>query len=381
MRAELIDDAARAEGLRDGWDRLAVAAGLPYATPAWQLGWWQAARPPGARLVILAASDGPGLAGVLGLYGQRGPGGLHRLRLLGASLAQGTAPLAAAGREVEVAGAFATALAALTDPRPATLEFEGTPDGARWAALMSDRWPGGRHPFAGPVRRVPEPWTSLAGDEDVDAWLARRSANFRQQLRRSRRRLEGRGAVLRRAETASDVEAVLPALLELHHARWRDRGGSEAVDDDTLAVLVEATRALAPTGRAHVEVVEIEGRVVSAHLFLAAGGRSTYWLGGFDDAYAAERPGLVALLDGVEHALLRGDARLNLGPGEEGYKQRFADGEDTLDWQRLLLPGPRRPLTRLQLAPRAAARVAADRLGPERERALRERLQALLPGR
>jgi CelD/BcsL family acetyltransferase involved in cellulose biosynthesis len=109
-----------------------------------------------------------------------------------------------------------------------------------------------------------------------------------------------------------------------------------------------------------VELIEVDGRPVSAHLVLAAGEETTYWLGGFDEAFAADRPGLVALLQAVEHALARGATRFDLGPGDQAYKRRFADGDRPLDWVTLVLPGLRRPLTRLQLAPRRLAREVRD---------------------
>jgi CelD/BcsL family acetyltransferase involved in cellulose biosynthesis len=69
----------------------------------------------------------------------------------------------------------------------------------------------------------------------------------------------------------------------------------------------------------------------------------------------------VALLEAIGHALARGATRFDLGPGDQAYKRRFADAERRLDWVTLLLPGPRRPLTRLQLAPRRVAREVRDR--------------------
>ena len=377
MRAQLLDDADAARGLWAGWDALAVQASLPYATPAWQLGWWKAAAPEGARLRVLAARDGDGaVAGVLGLFGERTRTGGERLRLLGAPLAQGGAPLGAPGREREVAAAFAAALAGMR-PVAAALELEGVPDGDRWARMLREGWPGRARPALHVVRDVTAPAAGTSGAATLDEWLKGRSSNFRSQMRRSRRGLDERGGVLRRLRSADEVEAVLPRLLELHHARWRDRGGSAAVDDGTQAVLAEAVRGLAGEGRAHAEIVECDGAVISAHLFFTAGEETTYWLGGFDDAYAAERPGLLALLGALEDVIDRGASRLDLGPGTDAYKARLADRERTLAWRRLVLPGPRRPLTLLELAPRRAARAAADRLGPEREQALRERVGRL----
>jgi CelD/BcsL family acetyltransferase involved in cellulose biosynthesis len=361
VRGELIAGAAELEALVPAWDGLAVACGRPYAAPAWQLGWWRRAAPPGARPLVVVARDGGDVAGVLALFGRAGRSRLERLRLMGAPMAQGTGPVAVPGREAQVAGAFAQALADVRGPRPATLELEGVLDGRRWAALLSEGWPGRARPSILSRPPVTAPLARL-GAESLDAWLAGRSSNFRQQLRRSRRRLEDRGATFRRADASAEISALLPTFVALHEDRWRGRGGSRAVGADTQPVLAEVARALDGTERLTMELLEVDGRPVSAHLFLAAGEETTYWLGGFDEAYAADRPGLVALLQGVEHALGRGAARLDLGPGDQPYKRRFADAERELDWVTLVLPGPRRLVARLQLAPRRVARAVRARL-------------------
>jgi CelD/BcsL family acetyltransferase involved in cellulose biosynthesis len=367
VQGELITHPAELEALAPAWDRLAVTCGRPYAAPAWQLGWWRRAAPPGARPLVLVARDCDEVAGVLALFGQAGRSGLERLRVMGAPMAQGTGPLALPGREAQAARAFAQALAQVRRPRPATLELEGVLEGRRWAALLGDGWPRGARPAVLRGAAVLAPLARL-GAPSLDAWLATRSANFRQQLRRSRRRLESRGASFRRVDGADEIAALLPAFVALHEGRWRERGGSRAVGADTQPVLAEVAAALDGTARLTMELVEVEGRPVSAHLFLAAGEETTYWLGGFDEAYAADKPGLVALLEGVEHALGRGATRLDLGPGDQPYKRRFADAERELHWLTLVLPGPRRAVTRLQLAPRRLARAARDRALELRER-------------
>ncbi|HEX8105976.1 MAG TPA: GNAT family N-acetyltransferase [Solirubrobacteraceae bacterium] len=376
MRGELHAGAEALELLRGPWDALAVAASRPYGAPAWQLGWWRRAARPDGEPLALVARDGAHIAGLFALYATRTPTGLERLRVLGAAMAQGTGPVALPGREPEVARAFAEALALRRGPRPATLELQGVLDGERWAALMRDGWPGRARPLLLHDRRVVAPLVTLAaGIDTLDGWLAGRSANFRQQVRRARRKLESAGARFHRAESPAEIAAVLPALLALHERRFEERGGSAAVDARTEAVLAEVARQAGGGGRAHVEAIDLDGQTISAHLFLTAGEEMTYWLGGFDDEHAAGKPGLVALVAGVGTALERGVRRLDLGPGEHPYKYRMADAERHLDWLRLLPPGPRLPLTLAQLAPRWAAREAVRRVPPERIESVRARFR------
>jgi CelD/BcsL family acetyltransferase involved in cellulose biosynthesis len=364
LETQVIREPAGALHVAAEWDRLAVTSGRPYAAPGWQLGWWDAARPEGGRPVILVARDAGSVAGVLALWAQRTRSGVERLRVMGAPLAQGAGPVALPGREAAVAAAFATALHGLR-PRPATLEFEGVHDGRRWAGLLKDTWPGRSAPRWRGERLVAAPLADLRPGT-LDDWFAGRSSGFRQQMRRSRRALEARGATFSRAATPEAIEAAIPDLLRLHHGRWDARGGSKVVDGRTGAALAAVARRLGGEGgRMHIELIELDGQVISAHLFVAAGAETTYWLGGFDDAHARDRPGLVALVGGVEHALARGATCFDLGPGRRPYKARFADRERLLDWGTLLLPGPQRPFTTMRLVPGRLARQAAHRVRKE----------------
>ena len=76
----------------------------------------------------------------------------------------------------------------------------------------------------------------------------------------------------------------------------------------------------------------------------------SYWLGGFDPAWARYHPGIQVLVGSVEHAWATGDHRLDLGGGGQGYKYRLADGEETLQWVDLVPGGPRSAPVRTLLA-------------------------------
>ena len=81
--------------------------------------------------------------------------------------------------------------------------------------------------------------------------MERRSRRFRKEARRLGRRLEEEGVSGR---IAVDEEAI-DALLELHHARWEQRGGSN-VGDTARATIVSAARELPPDYRLGIAVLE-----------------------------------------------------------------------------------------------------------------------------
>jgi len=76
----------------------------------------------------------------------------------------------------------------------------------------------------------------------------------------------------------------------------------------------------------------VEGASISAHLFARAGGTCAYWLGGFDDRWAACRPSVQVLVAAIEAAIESGDEWFELGPGAQQYKYRFADSEESVEW-------------------------------------------------
>jgi CelD/BcsL family acetyltransferase involved in cellulose biosynthesis len=127
-----------------------------------------------------------------------------------------------------------------------------------------------------------------------------------------------------------DLEADLNSFARLHHARWHHRGGSRALDERVERLLSRVSGELMPSGRFRLWSLEVSGTPVSMHLFVAGAGGQAYWLGGFDDAWAAQHPGIQVLVHAVEDGIARGEQWLELGPGGQPYKYRLADSEDTV---------------------------------------------------
>jgi CelD/BcsL family acetyltransferase involved in cellulose biosynthesis len=154
--------------------------------------------------------------------------------------------------------------------------------------------------------------------------------SFRQQVRRAGRRLEEAGAVLR-ASSGEQLDGALDALSRLHHARWEARGGSRALNPRVEDMLKLAAREL-DDSRLRLLSIDVDGASISAHLFVRAGGTCAYWLGGFDDRWAACRPAVQVLAAAIEAAIEAGDDWFELGPGAQQYKYRFADSEESVEW-------------------------------------------------
>jgi CelD/BcsL family acetyltransferase involved in cellulose biosynthesis len=375
LRAELVESAEDLEPRLAEWDELAVAAPRPFCAPAWMLAWWRNAAPTGAALRVVLALDGDRLAGVAPFFVQRAGEGFDMYRPLGAGSSHRVGPLARGGLEREAAEAFARTLAAAA-PRAAALRLEGVEAGSDWPGLLARAWPGRLRPRLRRDLTLPAPTLELAGGS-FDGWLRSKSSNFRQQMRRLRRKLDERGAAVRLASSPEELDRALEAFRRLHHERWSGRGGS-SIEPEVERAVADAGRGLLAGGRFRAFTIEADGETISSQLFVAAGGELAYWNGGFDEAWAPYKPAMLTLLAAIEDAFERGERRLDLGGGAHDYKLRLADGDDPLAWITLFPRGARYPLTRLQMLPthaRWSARAVARRLPA----GLRARLKRYAP--
>lgn len=373
MQGVSVETVERSETLEryvSAWDALAVDAGLPLIAPAWSLAWWRHVRPRRAALRTVVVTDHRGLLGLGPYFAQHSEHGRADYRLLGVELSQRIAPLARRGHEGTVAAAIGDALRRAC-PRPDVVSFEAVSAASTWPGLI------GRH-LGGPAaaRRHmtaahAAPTVSLAG-HTPESWLASHSSNFRQQMRRLRRKLERSGGGVRLVGPGEEeIAAAVAALGRLHRARWQARGHPGIIDDRVEAMLRVAGRDMAGTGRFRLWTVELEGEPIGAQLFVEAGGEVAYWNGGWDERHADLKPGMLGIHAAIEHAIERGDRRMDLAGGAQPYKLRFADADDPLAWM-VVAPLKRRyPRTRVEFLPQQArwrARGAFRRL-PDRAQA------------
>jgi CelD/BcsL family acetyltransferase involved in cellulose biosynthesis len=367
LSARLLVDEASVSELVEDWDRLAVAAGEPYCAPGWMLSWWRHAAPPGARLRVAVAHDADLLVGIAPFYAERRFRAVEWLRPLAAPVSHRVGPICLPGYEVAVAPQLARAFAS-AQPRPALLTFDGVPRTSPWPRLLAAAWPQRTLLHHRPMQRV-APMVGLH-DRDFPAWLAGRSANFRRQSRRRRRKLAAAGARLRRIDGDAAV-TVIGDFARLHRARWARRGGSSELGEDVEEMLRAAAVALASQQRLWLWSIAGEDALISAYLFVGAGDQAIAWLGGHDEAWNVYQPGLETMIVAIEDGFARGLDRLDLGPGAQAYKLRLADSSETLEFVSLAPWGAGFPLVRGLLVARDARRAA---------RAARVRFKAY-PGR
>lgn len=342
MRAELLEDVGRLEELSKEWEELVDAAGRPFASPAWALAWWRHAAPTGARLQVAVARDSDRLVAVAPFFAAEGAGGLATLKPLASGTSHRGEPVSLPGREAEAGRVLAAVLA---ETGAQVVRFEGVAESSPWSRAFAYGWPGQRRPRLYREEAMPAPFVSIS-TRDLDVWLRSRSANFRSAMRRHVKRGNETGAAVHRVTDPSEARRGVRELARLHRTRWAPRGGSGVLDEGVEAMLVAAVEGLLAHDRMRLYLMQLEGRVVGADLFMAAGGETSYWLGGFDDGAARLAPSIRDIYAAVEEAIELGDRRVDLGAGGQEYKYRFADGEERLEWW-VLVPGGRPALARL----------------------------------
>jgi len=352
VRVEVIRDPELLAPLAEAWDALAVAAGRPLSSPWWLLPWWRHMRPAGARLFAVCAWRGTDLIGVAPLHRVR-RGTMAEYRLLGTGMAVRNAPLAAPGEERAVAAAIARALARAR-PAAGALRFDQIDADSPWPALIAGAWPSRPRPRVVTEGSISAP-TITIHKHDFDSWMASLKQKVRNNKRRSRRVLGEAGATVAMAGP-DDVGPLLDELLRLHAAKFGDR--SALSRPEAAAWLHEAAAELVPRERFRLWHADLDGRVIGAHMSIAAGGHLASWNGGWDPGHATLAPLKMVKLAAIEDAIRRGESCVDLGEDATPSKTPVADRDDPVARVVLLPRDARRPLALLRAAPDRASRAA-----------------------
>ena len=213
----------------------------------------------------------------------------------------------------------------------------------RRGLARAPRWP--------PAETRGEPLPDLPAS--WDEYLAARSANFREQLRRRESALGREGGVATRLTDATTLEDDLDALFTLHRARW----GSTPTDfADTPFHRELAGDALA-RGWLRLWMLELDGRPVAAWHGFQVGAVCSYYQAGRDPALERQSVGFPrgALHPGGDH---RGSKEYRFGRGDEAFKSRFTDEDPGLE----TLVLTRSAIGRTLVTGARTARVARRRL-------------------
>jgi CelD/BcsL family acetyltransferase involved in cellulose biosynthesis len=318
----LVRDEQDFAALAPEWTALAreapapsAAHTFPYAWDAWRL----ISRPRGGELHCIALRRGRQLVCVWPF---------EVLRKRGLRIAY---PLGAGAHEeyggpllVEDADGDAVAARAFAEAKRLAdaIRLYRLPAGGRMATVVeADRMPKHR-------TRIVCPVVSLSAFPEWDAWLELRSANFRQSLRRKRRRLGSVGDLrFERLENPVDVGRFVDWLFDRKSELVQELGAARSwvQRPETRAFFVSQITGRCEGGSVVALALELDGTAVAGCICLVSPSRMEYLVTGYDDArFGAFSPGHLLVEDCARWAIHRG-LDLDLGIGEADYKLRWAD--------------------------------------------------------
>jgi CelD/BcsL family acetyltransferase involved in cellulose biosynthesis len=303
------------EAARDEWTKLATtASGNVFATWEWNSIWWRHFGERRSLFVTACRAEDGRLIAVLPLYlWSRRP--LRVVRFLGHGPSNQNGPICARADRTAAAHALRGTLAGL---RCHVFFGEELPAADGWSALLG----------AKVHRRTGDPMIRL----DAGSWddfLAARTANLRQQVRRRERQLARDHELRYRLASNPDrLQQDLDILFRLHRARWGVRKSSFSARE---AFHREFSARALERGWLRLWFLELDGEPVAAWHGFRFCGVESYYQAGRDPRWTETPVGFVLLAHSIREALADGMHTYRLGRGSAPYKSRFASGDPGLE--------------------------------------------------
>ncbi len=308
----------------DAWRRLVAARGNAFVTPEWYLAALKELHSEATPAVAVVRESDGRVRGLLPLLGSPSTRGSRLASFPGTRFGDIFHPVAEPGDDEEIAATVAPALGRHLGAR-CELDLGRVDAGARWWRQLARAWPD--RMTAVPQPEAPLPYVSLEG-LDWDGYLATRSGQFRNQVRRKMRRLERDHEVsLRRSVTAEEVSSDLGTLFHLHDARWAAREGISSIAGPAIRNFHREFAAAAhERGWLRLYLLEVDGAAVAAWYGWRVGNRISYYQAGFHPAWSRYSVGFLLLAETVREAIAEGATEYDLLLGGEAFKVRFATG-------------------------------------------------------
>ena len=184
------------------------------------------------------------------------------------------------------------------------------------------------------VRRAAEcaaPYLDLRHGYDYYASERRRVSRTLLSTTERKARKLGREVGELRFEAESADHALLDRLITWKRDQYRRTCVPDVLTQHETRNLLHRVVDASEPGFSGVLTVLVAGdRPVAAHLGVRTGSTLTWWLPGYDPVFASFSPGVMLALRLAEWAAGTGVKRVDLGKGDEHYKQRLKSGDRIL---------------------------------------------------
>ena len=187
------------------------------------------------------------------------------------------------------------------------------------------------------------PVVSIPAGTDLEGFLSGLGKKERHEIRRKVRRAEGAGDV--ELTESADPVADLDAFIDLHQARWAERGLFPPTPggDQSRHFIRRLFELFAARGDAnaaagwsiHLGFLTVAGRRIAAEIHFETRDSVLYYNAGVDPEARDYSPGVVLLERLVRRAIDRGKSRFDLLRGNEPYKYEWGAIDEPI--QRVLV--------------------------------------------
>ena len=330
MYVTILSSRDQLQTLRDQWDEM--SGGIPFRTFQWLVTWWKhygADEVAGSRLglFVLAVYESPRqrhLVGIAPWFVEHTwwKGRVVRFLGHGEACSEYLSLLCREGQETDVAVALVDWLTGAGAEQWDAVELADVACGdAAIAALQAQMKNRGNtvSRFAGDRcwrLTLPTTW---------DEYLSSLSKSHRRQVRRIERRLLDSACVcFRRVTSQDELRPAFATLVQLHRGRRDGLGQHSSFDSRQFSSLLEkVAEQLFENGMLHLNLLELDGRVVAADFNLVRDGVIYAYQGGIDTKVLDIEPGNLLTIATIRNAIQEGYTGYDLLRGDEPYKAHW----------------------------------------------------------
>lgn len=330
MDVRLVTDEGAFLALRERWNRLhrESAPGDPFLSHEWLDAAWQWSRQRGDLHVLCCESEGSLVGAAALLRSHPEAGGVRTLEFLSVPDTQRCDIVARPEHRERVAGAIVDALRTRQrewDVLKLRYLTEGTLTTTRFVPALSQAG------YRCEASSVANPWIDLTGS--WDSYLASRSRRVKKAINLAANRLKRAGAVeivwLEPGKGSADEAArALDAATSISARSWKTRTGNSLDNAGPGAFLRTLARHAHRRGWLSIWTLSLDGQAIAMEIQLIVQGNVFALRSDFDAAHDDISPGSHLNRCMLETLFARGLARYSMGPGDNPYKYRWAQGAD-----------------------------------------------------